>query len=404
MSPKPSARETSLGKRLRSAREAAGLTTRDVSTALLANGLKVTHATVSNYERGVTAPSADCLAAFAHIYRRSVEWLAGAGHELAGVRYRCLKATREGEKHEYEGRALRWFEVYFHVEKLLKSPLRVLKQHDSFTVRIDESGADVALRVRKDMKLGKYPLPSTARLLEDFGVHVVSLATKSRIDGLAARVGNSRVVVLNPLVAADRMRLNALHELAHHLFEDCVEGGHLTSDEIEARAFDFAVGMLIPDFMLKEAMESKSIVRLVQFKERYGISLAAMFYRARQKNYISPGTYQRVMIEFSKHGLRKQEPGEVLPDRPLRMEYLIDKAVFTRTTDYDQLARVSGLSADEIEARVFEARRATPTSLDSSETDSFSFEAFRAELDSENIDHGKTQLETLLGPGRQADP
>ena len=139
--------------------------------------------------------------------------------------------------------------------------------------------------------------------------------------------------------------------------------------------------MLIPDFMLKEAMESKSIVRLVQFKERYGISLAAMFYRARQKNYINPSTYRRVMIEFSKHGLRKQEPGEVLPDRPLRMEYLIDKAVFTGVTTYDQLAGVSGLSSEEIGSRVYAARRAMTTANESDERDSFSFEAFRAELE-----------------------
>ena len=381
MPPAPSSPETCLGRRLRAAREALGQSTRDVAMALLSNGLKVTHATISNYERGTTVPSTEFLHAFSQLTKRSIEWLQGAGHELAGVRYRCLKATREAEKREYEGHALRWLEVYFHVEKLLRSPLRVQRQHSGFKVSVDESGADVARRIRNDMKLDKCPLPSTARVLEDFGVHVLSLATKSRIDGLAARAGSLRVVVLNPLVAADRMRLNALHELAHHLFEDCVEGGHLGSDEIEDRAFDFGVGMLIPDFMLKEAMESKSIVRLVQFKERYGISLAAMFYRARQKNYINPSTYRRVMIEFSKHGLRKQEPGEVLPDRPLRMEYLIDKAVFTGVTTYDQLAGVSGLSSEEIGSRVYAARRAMTTANESDERDSFSFEAFRAELE-----------------------
>lgn len=381
MLPATPSTESCLGRRLRAAREALGLSTRDVPVALLSNGLKVTHATISNYERGTTVPGAEFLQAFSQLTNRSIEWLQGAGHELAGVRYRCLKATREGEKREYEGAALRWFEVYFHVEKLLKSPLRLQKQHLGFKVSVDESGADVARRVRDDMKLDKYPLPSTARLLEDFGVHVLSLGTKSRIDGLAARAESSRVVVLNPFVAADRMRLNALHELAHHLFEDCIQDGHLRSDEIEDRAFDFAVAVLIPDFMLKEAMEAKSIVRLVQFKERYGISLAAMFYRARQKHYISPSTYRRVMIEFSKHGLRKQEPGEVLPDRPLRMEYLIDKAVFIGATTYDQLAGVSGLSVEDIEARVFAARRALTAPTELRERDNFSFEAFRTELE-----------------------
>jgi Zn-dependent peptidase ImmA (M78 family) len=178
------------------------------------------------------------------------------------------------------------------------------------------------------------------------------------------------------------MRLNALHELAHHLFEDCVCDGHLPSDEIEDRAFDFAVGMLIPDDMLKEAMDSKSIVRLVQYKERYGISLGAMFYRARQRNYISASTYRRVMIEFSKHGLRKLEPGEVLPDRPLRMEYLIDRAVFTGASTYEKLAGVSGLSTGDIEDRVCQARRAGLQSSQSHEGNNIvRFEAIRGDLE-----------------------
>jgi Zn-dependent peptidase ImmA (M78 family)/DNA-binding transcriptional regulator YiaG len=381
MSPKTSIPHTTLGRRLRQARESLGLSTRDVATKLLALGFQISHATLSNYERGTTTASDDCLNALATLYRRPLAWLKGNGHELAGVRYRCLKATRQGEKREYEGEALRWMELYLHVERLLNQPLHLRAKHRDFQVRMDESGEAIARQIRKRIKLGEYPLPSTARLLEDFGVHVIALPTEARIDGLAARIGSSRAVVLNPRASPDRMRLNALHELAHHIFEDCVKDGRLSSDEIERRAFEFAVVMLIPDQILQRAMGSSSIVRLVQHKERYGISLAAMFYRARQKNYISPGVYQRVMIEFSKHGLRKQEPGKVLPDNPLRMEALIDKAVFTGRTDYAELSKVSGLDAKEIENRVQDARRVDRTGGDSHETDSFNFEAHRTNLE-----------------------
>jgi Zn-dependent peptidase ImmA (M78 family)/transcriptional regulator with XRE-family HTH domain len=380
MSPRLSIPQTRLGRRLRLAREAAGLSTRDVAAALPAKGHQITHATVSNYERGSTVPPEPVLALLAELYRRPIAWLQGGGHELAGVRYRCLKATRKADKQSYEGQALRWIELYLHVEKQLKQRLRPMKEYANFKVSVDDMGASLARRVREKMKLGTYPLPSTARLLENFAVHVLSLATPARIDGFAARIGLSRVVVLNPLVSPDRMRLNALHELAHHLFEDCIHDGHLSSEEIERRAFEFAVVMLIPDQMLRKAMESNSIVRLVQFKERYGISLAAMFYRARQKNYISAGAYQRVMIEFSKQGLRKQEPGEVLPDRPLRMEWLLDRALLTGLTDYDELARVSGINAEEIAQRVHEARRADNVRRTPGDSDSFSFEAYRAEF------------------------
>ena len=50
----------------------------------------------------------------------------------------------------------------------------------------------------------------------------------------------------------------------------------------ERRGFDFASHFLLPNNQLKRRFFGKSMVRLVQFKESFGISLAAMVYRARQ--------------------------------------------------------------------------------------------------------------------------
>jgi len=48
----------------------------------------------------------------------------------------------------------------------------------------------------------------------------------------------------------------------------------------DQRAADFASHLPAPNGQLKECLQGKSMVRLVQFKERFGISLAAMVYRA----------------------------------------------------------------------------------------------------------------------------
>lgn len=377
MSPRKSISQSSLGRRLRFAREACGFSTREVANQMLACGFKLTHATIGNYERGVTVPDEDLLHALTKIYSFPMRWLKGKGRELTGVRYRCLKATREYEKRAYEGQALKWLEAYMFVERLLKRRLK--KKWVDFSIRSSLSGEQVAKKIRDMLRLGDYPLPSPVRLLQEFGVYVIDLSTDARIDGIATRFGSSRAVVLNSSVPSDRMRLNALHELAHHIYEDCVNDRQLESDEIERRAFDLASNVLIPDKMLKSAFKIKSIVRLVQYKERFGISMAAMLYRARRKDYITQREYQQVMITFSQRGFRKSEPGYVAPDRPARMETLIDSAIMNDDCNFEQLAAHSGLDVRDIQERLRAARKADLDNDNSTPTDSYDFKSYQAD-------------------------
>jgi len=194
-------------------------------------------------------------------------------------------------------------------------------------------------------------------LLEKFGVRVVQLHTDARVDAFAARFGGTRVVVLNSKLSADRMRLTSLHELAHHLYEDCLIGESLSHDEIEKRAFEFASHMLLPETQLERAMRLKSMVQLVQYKERFGISLAAMIYRARKSDLIPPNLYKRLWRDFGRLGFRKNEPGHVAADRPLRMEALLDAAVSDGKITFATVAQLAGTDESIVKERVFRAIR-----------------------------------------------
>src|SRR5262249_4836083 len=145
-----------------------------------------------------------------------------------------------------------------------------------------------------------------------------------RIDGLAAKYGEEYIVVLNPTVSNDRVRFNAAHELAHVLFGDCDQNTQETK-EVERRAFDFASHFLLPNNQLKKAFLGKSMFRLVQFKERFGISLAAMVYRADKFGFITKTEAKWLWIEFARRGWKSNEPGLVRPDRATRFEQLIDE-------------------------------------------------------------------------------
>ena len=340
----------SIGQRLRIAREAVALSTREVAARLTLSFKQTSHVTVGNYERGVSRPSEEILQAFAQLYNRPINWICGKGAILEGLRYRALKSVSVRDRKDFAHNAQLWLETYLYVEGILSRKL--LSKHPQFVVSRDESGSQLAKRIRKDYGLGDYPLPSTIRLLEDFGIYIIQLSTAARIDGFAGLLGGLRVVALNANLPNDRIRLNALHELAHHLYEDCVEGPALSHEEVEKRAFEFASHLLIPDGELKEAFAIKSMVRLVQYKERFGVSLAAMIYRAHKNNFISHSLYQRLWRDFTRLGYRKNEPGHVIADRPVRMETLIDAAVQQKYISYADIASVAGTQELSIKRRV----------------------------------------------------
>jgi Zn-dependent peptidase ImmA (M78 family) len=340
-----------LGERLRSARETAGMSTRIVARRLSLLGIPVSHATVANYEKGSTFPSTPTLQAFASIYGRPVEWFLTMGATLTGVKYRCLKSVRVAEKQAFEGLASAWAQIYLELENILGENLEVATSQ----VNADDTGATVARKVRDDLKLGDNPVPSVVEVLERYGIRVMQIRSEARIDGFAAWFGGTRVVVLNEALPNDRFRFNAGHELGHHLFHDCIDNADVEDAELDPRAHDFASQLLMTDEVLAEAFSTKSMVRLVQFKERYGISLAAMIYRARQSGIIPKDLYERLWRDFSRLGWRTQEPGYVRPDRPARLERLIESAVTRGKMSYGDVARIGGLNEATVRAVVLRA-------------------------------------------------
>lgn len=338
-----------VGSRLRDAREALGYPTRVVARELTRRGFPVSHATVANYESGRTVPGIPTIQALASFYDKPVEWFLGSGPALRGVRYRCLKAVKLSEKRAFEGETAGWFQAYIELESAVEASLRSQLSVN----RTHESGAELAERVRGLLGLSPLqPVPSVIQVLERFGVRAIQIWSEARIDALAAHFGDMPIVALNATLSNDRLRFDAGHELWHVLAGECDEDIDLSDKELDGPAHEFASHLLLTDEALREAFVGSSMVRLVQFKERYGISLAAMIYRARSAGIIRETLYERLWREFSRLGWRKQEPGYVPPDRPTRLEELIDTAVKDRRcVTFTDIARYAGVSEAAVRQR-----------------------------------------------------
>ena len=338
-----------LGLKLKQARKAVGMSTRHVVT-LLPKNITISHVTLTNYEAGRHQAPLDILAALADVYQRPINWFLEKGPMLTSIHYRNKKSkigVRELAK--FEAIAQRWLGAYRRLDEEFNS----IRRKQNFEITSDENGAEVAAVVRRHLKLKESdPITSVVEVMEMAGIRVMEMPTDLAIDAMAARLGEEYVVVLNSNVPNDRSRMNAAHELGHVLLRDCNDSKPSNHKLLEKRAFEFASYFLLTKHILRSAFYGKSMVRLVQFKERFGISLAAMIYRAEAERILSERQAKQLWIEFSKRGWRREEPGHVKKDMATRFEQKLESVIRQKYLTWQQAAKLTGIREDQLRQRV----------------------------------------------------
>jgi len=366
MTPLTAALQGSLAEKLKEARKGSGLSTRDVAEQL-AGRFPISHGTIANYEKGRSQPSLPLVAALAELYDRPLKWFLERGPMFTGIRYRNLSSrVRESEKHRYEAEALRWMEGYINIERFLQSPLPTIFTPPTPPPKVNPSAFATSIRTQLGISPDA-PIPSVIDALEAYGIRVIEVPTALRIDGMAAMMGDKPVVVLNPARPDDRIRLNASHEFFHVLLGHCGdEAMGLDKDEVkgdEDLAFACARNFLLPEPQLQEAFDGESFVKLVKFKEKFGISISAMIYAARQQHILTDKEARSLWIEISKRGWRENEPGKVRPDRATRFEQLVDGAINQEKITLQEAAEIVGVREKELNERLRMAQGITEEPL-----------------------------------------
>jgi Zn-dependent peptidase ImmA (M78 family) len=348
--------DRNLCRRLREARQETGLSIRAVADKLPKRAA-VSYVTLASYEKGESVPPVNVLAALADLYGRTLNWFLEDRDALAGFRYRNMKSgVGVLDKKKFEATAAKWVDADLNLEKHLKQPLvrRIAEISASSTIPSET----LAAMVRSELEIAdQAPIPNMVDVLETCAIRVLELRTSLPIDGAAAKRGNHFVLVLNPNVKGDRLRMNSAHELAHVLYDDCKNELCWSDNAVEKRAHEFASSLLLPTSQLRMAFEGKSFLRLLQYKEKFGISLSAMIYRAEKHKIIPSTTARRLWIEMAKRGWKQDEPGYVWKDRAIRFETLLDSAIQTRAMTWEEAERVTGIRQDQLRQRLDEVFR-----------------------------------------------
>ncbi|MDY8046602.1 XRE family transcriptional regulator [Paenibacillus polymyxa] len=208
---------------------------------------------------------------------------------------------------------------------------------------------DIAVEVRKYWGLGLGPISHVYRLLENNGILIAQLNKRiEKIDAFSQwRNGRPFVLVGSKEFTVCRLRLNAMHEFGHLLmhtdgeYEERSNKDKEFYDQIEAQAYRFAGAFLLPRESFLDELYSTSLSHLIELKQRWKVSLAAIVRRCKDLEVITDSRYEMLMRQVKKYG--KMEP----LDDSIEKEYpsafsqaanlILDHGVKTRGELVDEL-------------------------------------------------------------------
>jgi Zn-dependent peptidase ImmA (M78 family)/DNA-binding XRE family transcriptional regulator len=318
-----------IGARIKQARIAARLSLRQLAER---TNNYVSAQVIHKYELGKSTPGSDVFIKLAKALGVKVEFFfrpASAKVTLSEPAFR--KRSRASEKHlqSIRARAKEWVEKYLELESVFPpdrfGDFRLPKDSERAIHRLDQIEV-FAGNLRKQWALGIDPIEKLSEVLEDRGVKVVMVEAEGEVDGLSCWANHHiPVVLVKKNQTSDRLRFSIAHELGHLLLN--------TSRTIkeEKAASRFAGAFLVPEEAAKaelgERRQSLSFYELISLREKYGMSVQAWIYRARDLGIISTGFFVQLCRDLKKRGLYNEEIGNPLPpEEPKRFERLVMQA------------------------------------------------------------------------------
>jgi Zn-dependent peptidase ImmA (M78 family)/transcriptional regulator with XRE-family HTH domain len=285
----------------------------------LARRIEVTPSAVTQYERGLSRPSMSVLARVSLTLGMPQEFFS-RGLDIPEVppssaHFRSLRSTPANRREQalaFGELALAVLDV---IEQYVDLPPVCLPSIDLPSEPSEQDVAVAAAQARRELAVGTGPVPNVVRLLEAHGVLVVRLPAEGfdpRVDAFSSsETASGRPIVLMSPLKDDkaRSRFDASHELGHLLMHAGVEPG---SRVIESQAMSFAAEFLMPRAEIEDSLPTRVDWETFHaLKRHWGVSLAALVYRAHKLGRLSDLSYRRANEQLQTWG--HPEPGPLGP-------------------------------------------------------------------------------------------
>lgn len=313
----------SLGERIKLRRKVLGMSLRD-----FAQQIGVSHTTIDKYEKNLLVPDSKHLIKLSQNLEVPIASLIRPDNQsvrLSNFAFRAKKMTKKNES-QINAETEEWLERYIQIEKLSGNQ-RIFEMPDHFpkTISSFEEAEQAANKLRIAWDLGTDPIENLTNLLEDKGIKIGIIKGITKFDALFTEYEGYPIIVMKGDLPRARQRFSLAHELGHCLLN--VSAG-INEEKAMHR---FAGALLVPSekviFELGNKRHKISLKELVLLKEKYGMSMGAWVYRAKDLGIISQALYVEIQKLFSKQGLKKKEPGDdEKGEMPILMTSLVLKS------------------------------------------------------------------------------
>lgn len=312
-------------RRVTLARRAAGMAKRE-----LAKALDVSPASVTQYEAGRMVPRPPVVGRMALILGCPVGYFYdGPGRRVAlassGSFFRSLRATRQWERDQGEAHAEHIWDLLTLLERELELPAVRLPDSEDVTPDAPRGAIEaVAERLRHAWEMPPGPVGNVVRVLEAHGILVARVAGGSnRMDAFSRWLGDRPLILLwSHKEDSTRSRFDAAHELGHLVMHGEPEPANQV---LERQGHAFAAAFLTPAEQVESELPRRAPREtdwesLFDLRRRWGVSIAALFYRGRELGTLSEAAFRRSMVRLSARGLRDGEGDEDTPEQPRLLE------------------------------------------------------------------------------------
>ena len=297
-------------ERLKAARKMKGFSLQELSDAV---NSKWNKQFLNRLEAGEAKPDSEILSSLSKALDVTNDYFfREVSVSLEDIRFRKLKKLPAKEQEKVIHKTMEYLERYLELENLLGIDTAISFKPKNKKINKPEDVEQAASDLRKLWGIGNDAIFNVIEMLEEHHIKVLPLVVDTAFSGMSTIIKNSvAVAVLNDSIEIPivRKRFTALHELAH-LYLDL---SAFDEKESEKLCDKFAGAMLLPAEKLKQYFGNKRtqviMKELYMIASDYGISLAAIMYRALNLDIISPAYHKFFMINYNRYKTKEKEFG-----------------------------------------------------------------------------------------------
>lgn len=325
------------GLRVKQAREQALLTQADLAREVL-----VSQPMIAHIEQGLKQSSPELAEKIAKATNVKCDFLyrpSGPALPLGSMLFRARAGVSSRKFAQTHAIATNVLEIFLHLASRFELPPVKLKP-------IGGTPEHAATLTREMLGLDSTsPIPHLMRAFEKAGGILLALPELQGREAFAVWEVGRPIVGIGPSPSGDRLRFSMAHEIGHLILHNAPTA----MAQAEKEAHKFAAELLAPRKPFTEDLTGVlTVEKLGKLKRKWGISMAAILYRARELHLISRRNHDRLVFELS--GFRKQEPLEfsVPLERPRGLRQMAE-VLFGSASQAEKIAAVLALSEDFVQ-------------------------------------------------------